>query len=149
MVSEFGATLGCKVCLVIGQPHTEEGRARITTRMENDPAHAKPLEDNLTRRTEFANSEPEMCQVRAEQTRRNSAREDEVGQPQESANTGGASSNSAGADVDMRSMSAGKRPLEPGGDDMVCGLDVCDDLNGNSSDAHVNNCEGDFIDEVT
>ena len=27
-------------------------------------------------------------------------------------------------------MSAGKRPLEPGGDDdMVCGLDVCDELN--------------------
>ena len=49
MVSGFGATLGCKGCLVIGQPHTEECRARITTRMENDLAHAKRLEDNLTR----------------------------------------------------------------------------------------------------
>ena len=35
MVSEFGATLET------GQPHTEESRARITSRMENDPAHAK------------------------------------------------------------------------------------------------------------
>ena len=30
-VSEFGATLGCKGCSVIGQPQTEECRARITT----------------------------------------------------------------------------------------------------------------------
>ena len=28
MVCEFGATLGCKGCLVIGQPHTEKCRAR-------------------------------------------------------------------------------------------------------------------------
>ena len=29
----------------------------------------------------------------------------------------------------MRSTSAGEQPLEPGGDDdMVCGLDVCDEL---------------------
>ena len=34
--------------------------------MENDPAHAKRLEDNLTRRAEFANPELE-----AEQMRRN------------------------------------------------------------------------------
>ena len=27
MVSEFGATLGCRGCLMIGQPHTEECRA--------------------------------------------------------------------------------------------------------------------------
>ena len=45
MVSEFGATLGCKGCLLVGQPHTEECRARITARMESDPAHAKRLED--------------------------------------------------------------------------------------------------------
>ena len=50
-------TLGCRGCLVIGQPHTEECRARITARMENDPAHAKRLEDNLNRRNEFANPE--------------------------------------------------------------------------------------------
>ena len=39
---------------------------------------------------------------------------------------------------------AGKRQLalEPGSDDdMVCGLDVCDELNESSSDACVNDCE--------
>ena len=50
MVSEFGATLGWRRCLVIGQLHTEECRARITARMENDLVHAKRLEDNLNRR---------------------------------------------------------------------------------------------------
>ena len=51
--------------------------------------------------------------------------------------------------MEMRSVSAGKRPLEPGGDDdMVCGLDVCDELNEYSSDAHVNDCEEDSTDEV-
>ena len=44
MVSEFGATSGCKGCLEIGQPHTEECRAKITAKMEQDPAHAKRLE---------------------------------------------------------------------------------------------------------
>ena len=34
MVSEFGAMLGCRGCLVIGQPHTEVCRARITARMD-------------------------------------------------------------------------------------------------------------------
>ena len=53
MVSEFGATLGCKGCMMIGEPHTEECRARITARMESDPAHAKRLEDNLARRVKF------------------------------------------------------------------------------------------------
>ena len=53
-------------------------------------------------------------------------------------------------DVELRSKSAGKRPLEPDGDDdMVCGLDVCDELNENSSDAYVNDCEGGYTDEVT
>ena len=32
---------------------------------------------------------------------------------------------------------------------MVCGLDVCDELNGKASDAYVHDCEGDFTDEVT
>ena len=140
MVSE----LGTNGCLVIGQPHTEECRARITTCMENDPAHAKRLEDNLIRRNEFANPEPEAAapnEDRTDATKR--ARRDEIGPPQESANIGGASSRSAGADVDVRSTNAGKRPLEPGGDDdMVCGLDVCDELNEFSSDVHVKKCEG-------
>ena len=113
--------------------------------MENDPAHAKRLEDNLTRQTEFANPEPEVAtpsEGRTDATKR--ARQDEIGPQQEFPDTGGASSCSTGADVDMRSMSAGKRPLEAGGDvDMVCGLDVCDELNEYSSDAYVNDCEGD------
>ena len=51
--------------------------------------------------------------------------------------------------MDMRSTSAG-RPLEPGGDgDMVCGLDVLDDLDEYSSDVNVNDCDEDYIDEVT
>ena len=46
---------------------------------------------------------------------------------------------------------AGERPLDPGGDkDMVCGLDVCDELDENSfSDTYVNDREGDYTDEVT
>ena len=46
---------------------------------------------------------------------------------------------------------AGKRPLDPGGDkDMVCGLDVCDELDENSvSDTYVNDREGDYTDEET
>ena len=119
--------------------------------MENDPAHAKRLEDNLSRRNEFANAEPEAAapnEGRTDATKR--VRRDEIEPPQESANTGGASSSSAGADVDMRSIHIGKQPLEPGGDDdMVCGLDVCDELNENPSDVFVNDCEGDYIDEVT
>ena len=57
MVSEFGATMGCKGCLVIGQPHTEECRARITARMEDDLVQAKRLEDKMNRRNEFSNLE--------------------------------------------------------------------------------------------
>ena len=38
MVSEFGATLGFKGCIMIGQPHTEECRARMTARMDSDLA---------------------------------------------------------------------------------------------------------------
>ena len=99
--------------------------------MENDLAHAKSVEDNLTRRKELANPEPEVAassEDRTSATKR--ARQDEIGPPQESANICGASSSSAGADVDMRSISAGKRPLEPGGGDaMMCGFNVCDELN--------------------
>ena len=79
MLSELGATLGCNGCLVIGHPHTEECRARITTCMENDPAHAKRLEDKLIRRNEFANPEPEAAapnEGRTDSTKR--ARQDEI-----------------------------------------------------------------------
>ena len=125
MVSEFGATLGCRGCLVIRQPHTEECRARNTARMENDLAHAKRLEDNLNRRDEFATPEPTVAvpsEGRTDATK--CVRQDELNAPQESANAG-----STGGDVDMRVIHAGKRPLDTGGDkDMVCGLDVCDEL---------------------
>ena len=92
--------------------------------------HAKRLEDNLNRRNEFANPETTVAvpsEGRTDAMKR--ARQDELETPQESANTGRASSSSGGADVDMRVIHAGKRSLDPGGDkDMVCGLDVCDEL---------------------
>ena len=140
---------------MIAQLHTEECRARITARIENDVVHAKRLEDNLNRRNEFANPETTVAapsEGRTDATKR--ARQDDLETPQESADTGRAASSSAGANVDMRVIHAGKRPLDPGGDkDMVCGLDVCaelDELDENSfSDTHVNDREGDYIDEVT
>ena len=51
-------------------------------------------------------------------------------------------------------MHAGKRLLDPGGDkDMVCGLDLCDELDeldeNSFSDTYVNDREGDYTDEVT
>ena len=112
---------------MIGQSHTEECRARITARMENDLAHAKRIEDNLNKRNEFANPETivaVLSESRKDATKR--ARQDDLETPQESANTGGASSSSAGADVDVRVIHADKRQLDSGGDkDMVCGLGVC------------------------
>ena len=152
LVSEFGATLGCKGCLMIGQPHTEECRARINARMESDPVHTKRLEDKLNRRNEFANPETTVAvpiEGRADATKR--ARQSELEPPQESANTGGSSSSSAGAEVDMRVTHAGKRPLEPDGDeDMVCGLDVCDELDASHFvEMYVNDCEEDYAGEVT
>ena len=49
---------------------------------------------------------------------------------------------------------AGRRPVDPGGDeDMVCGLDVCDELDeldeNSFSDTYVNDREGHYPDEVT
>ena len=51
----------------------------------------------------------------------------------------------------MRVIHAGKRPLERDGDTgMVCGMDVCDELDETHfSDTYVNDCEGDYTDEVT
>ena len=148
MVSEFGVTLGCKGCLVIGQPHTEECRARVAARMENDPVHAKRLE-------EFATLEKTVAvpsEGRTDATKR--ARQDDWETPQASADAGGASGSSAEVDVDMRVIHAGKRPLDPGGDrDMVCGLDVCDELDeldeNRFPDTYANDREGDYVDEVT
>ena len=90
VTSEFGATWGCKGCLMIGEPHTEECRARITARMESDPAHAKRLEDNLAKRVGFDTPKTEVAapgEGRTDATKR--ARQDAVGPPQESTNTGG------------------------------------------------------------
>ena len=110
--------------------------------------HAKRLEDNLKKRNEFANPETTVAVLnkgRTDATKR--ARQDELEMPQESANTGGASSSSAGADLDMRVIHAGKRPRDPGGDkDMVFGVDVCDELDeldeNSFSDTYVNDREG-------
>ena len=110
--------------------------------------HTKRLEDNLNWRNEFANPETTFAVPsvgRTDVTKR--ARQDELETPQESANTGRVSSSSAGVDVYMRVIHVGKRPLDPGGDqDMVCGLDVCDEFDENS---FVNDREGDCSDEVT
>ena len=141
MVSEFGATLDCKGCSMIGQPHTGECRARITARMESDPMRAKRLEDNLNSRNELANPETTITTSSESKTdTAKRARQGNVEAPQESVNIGGVSSSSAQADVDMRVIHAGKRPLEPGVDnDMVCGLDVCDELDETHfSDTYVN-----------
>ena len=113
MVSEFGATLDCKGCSMIGQPHTEECRARITARMESDPLHAKRLEDNLNSRNELANPETTITTSSESKTdTAKRARQGNVEAPQESVNIGGVSSSSAQADVDMRVIHAGKRPLD-------------------------------------
>ena len=143
MVSEFGATPGCKACLVVGQPHTKECRARITTGIEDDPRHVErgwnsPIQPEVAAPSESRTTTPKR------------ARQDDVGPPQESATTGEFSSSASGNDVEMRSISTGKRPLEPGGDDdIVCELDVCDELHEYSADTYVNDCERDYTDEVT
>ena len=58
MVSEFGATLGCRELL--GDRTTSHGgmSSQDYRTDENDPVHGKRLEDNLNRRNEFANPEP-------------------------------------------------------------------------------------------
>ena len=63
------------------------------------------------------------------------ARQDAPAAPQDSDATGGSSSSTTGNDVEMRPTAGCKRPLEPSGDeDMVCGLEVCDELNeGNAN----------------
>ena len=88
---------------MIGQLHTEEWRVKITTRMENNLAHAQRLEDNRNRRNEVATPETTVAvpsEGRTDATKR--ARQDELETLQESANTGGASSSSAGADLEMQ-----------------------------------------------
>ena len=54
-----------------------------------------------------------------------------------------------GDNVEMRSTSSGNRSLEPGGcdDNMVCGLEVCDELD--ECNAYRNDCEGDYTDKMT
>ena len=137
---------------MIGQPHTEECRDRITARMESDPVLEKRLEDNLNKRNELAIPETIVTvpsESKTDATKR--ARQSELEAPQESGNAGGASSSPAQADVDMRVIHAGKRPLEQDGDaDMVCELDVCDELyETHIVDTYVIDCDGDYSDEAT
>ena len=149
LVCEFGATLGCKGCLVIGQLHTEECWARITTRMENDPVHVKRLEDNLTRQSEFATPEPEVAapsEGRTDATKR--ARQDEVGLPQESGNTKGASSSASGWRCD-RQAAANDRWNQAATTTWCADWTCLTSSNEYSSDVFVNDCEGDCTEQVT
>ena len=134
---------------MIGQPHTEECRARVTARMECDLVLAKRLEDNLNMRNGLANMETTVVvpsESKTDATKR--ARQGELETPLESGNSGGALSSSAQADVDMRVIHAGKLPLESDSDaDMVCGVEVCDELD--ETHLHVNECDGDYTDEAT
>ena len=109
MESEFGATFGCKGSLLIGQPHTEECRARITARMECDPMLAKLLEDNLNRRNELANPETTITTSSESKTdTAKRARQGELETPQASVTTGGVWRSSVQADVNMRMIHDGK-----------------------------------------
>ena len=77
-----------------------------------DPALAKRLEDNLAKRAAFATKlEADVVQNEVGTNPSTRARQDEAA-PQDS--------------VDMQT--SGKRLLDPGGDDKVCGLDLCDEL---------------------
>ena len=109
--------------------------------MESDLALAKRVEDNLVERAAFAKLEAEVVQseVGAKPSKR--ARQDEA-TPQKSVSTGGASSSVSESDADMQTIHSGKRPLDPGDDDKVCGLDLCDELDECSG--YVNDCEGDY-----
>ena len=155
VVSDFGATLAAGVAwssdnltrrnVEPGLPHG--WRTILRTRSGS--------KTNLNRRNDFANPETTVAvpiEGRTDATKR--ARQEELEAPQEYADTGGASGSSAEVDVDIRMVHAGKRPLDPGGDkDVVCGLDVCDELDeldeNSFSDTYVNDLEGDYTDEVT
>ena len=107
-VSEFRETLGCKACLLVGQPHTEDCRARITARVESDLELAKRLQDNLTRRVAFSKPESEVAQNESRTDPSKRARQDE-GSPEESAIIGGASSSTAQSDVEVQMLLANYR----------------------------------------
>ena len=128
---------------------TQECRARRTSRMDNGPAYAKRLEEILASRVEFA--KPELEAGTPSDSRNNTTKRagHEAVWPPQSAVNGGSSSSTLGDDVEMRSTSSGKRSLEQGGsdDDMVCGLEVCDELD--ECNAYRNDCEGDYTDKMT
>ena len=126
--------------VVCWQPHTEgsAGRGSLTI-MESDLALAKRLEDNLAQSAAFAKLDAEVVQSEVRANLSKCARQDEAA-PQDSVITGGASSS-----VRKRrghANTTGKRPLDPGDDDKVCGLDLCDDFDECS--VYVNTCEGDY-----
>ena len=132
MVSEFGTALGCKGCFEIGQPHTEECRTRITAEIEQDPSHAWRLGETTTKRLEMVRQAPD--DVLAEESR-----QDAAVKPREPDITGGSPINTIAKDVEVRPTASCKRPLEPGGDDDMV-------RRGN---AYVDDCDGDFEDEMT
>ena len=88
-------------------------------------ASSKRLEDDLVWKVAFAKPESEAVQSEPSTNTSKRARQDE-GELQKSAITGSFSTTEN--DVEMKTMHAGKRQLEPSGDDDVCGLDMCDDL---------------------
>ena len=107
--------------------------------MESDPALAKSLEDNLARRVGFVKPESEVVQSELRTKPSKRTHQDE-GEPPESAITEGASRCVA----EMQTI----RPLDADGDDdMVCGLDVCDEPD--ECNVYVNDCEGDYTDELS
>ena len=91
MVSEFGATLGCKVCLSDRTTsHRRMSSQNHRANQESDLVLAKRLEDNLNRRNEVANPETIVAvpsESKPDATKR--ARQGELETPLESANTGG------------------------------------------------------------
>ena len=60
-VSEFGETLGCWCCFAIRQLHTEECRARMTARMENDPAHREAAQGQSEQEKRIRHSGDDGC----------------------------------------------------------------------------------------
>ena len=119
MVSEFGATLRCKGCLGIGQPHTEEYRARTTPRwrgtwrVRNDSKRTRPRDWSLPGKPWSMcghRSKQPMCplqgDVEATPVEHDGVQRDPI-------NCSGAWSSADGNDVEMRQTTGNKRPVMP------------------------------------
>ena len=115
MVSEFGATSGCKGYLEIGQPHTEECRAKITAKMERDPAQR---EATRKKHDQKGHAGPDNLLLEEAATNVHRRAPQDAAEPrQESASTGVSSRSTKGYDVEVRPTASGKRPVGPGGHD--------------------------------